>query len=315
MSLFLEIGTSQGNVETRDATADPPATTATRAGRAQQRRVPVDVKRARKLITFLLMSLNLNLPPYWKASMIFQVRLKKDLGQHILVSGGVLRRLVEFLEVSEGDTVVEIGGGTGNLTRELLKTPLGRLITLEIDPRMVEDLKKIEDKRLKVLQADATSFDLCSLGENLKVIGNLPYNVASLILENTVRCRSCVPIALYTVQKEVGLKVAGKTDPGWLTVFVKTFFEVEYLMSLPPKFFFPRPRVESGVIRLRRKDQQPDLDLTSFKRFLTRLFSSRKKKLKNVFPQDALREVSIDPDLRLHQLSPGEILRLYNVLG
>lgn len=67
-SLFLERGTSQGKVETREATAEPPATAATIAGRAQQRSVPVDVKRARKLISFLLMSFNLNLPVCWKAS-------------------------------------------------------------------------------------------------------------------------------------------------------------------------------------------------------------------------------------------------------
>ncbi|MDQ7038471.1 MAG: 16S rRNA (adenine(1518)-N(6)/adenine(1519)-N(6))-dimethyltransferase RsmA [Aquificota bacterium] len=241
-------------------------------------------------------------------------RLKKELGQHILVSGGVLRRLVEFLEVSEGDTVVEVGGGTGNLTRELLRTRLGRLVTLEVDGDMVKELRKIEDNRLTVLEADATAFDLCSLGENVKVIGNLPYNVASLILENTVRCRSCVPLAIFTFQKEVALKLTGKTEPGWLTLFVHTFYRVEYMMSIPPKFFFPKPRVESGVVRLRRREDAGVGDLISYKRFLTRVFSGKKKKIKNLIPQDIVNRAGIDPDLRPHQLSLEEILRLYNVL-
>ncbi len=241
-------------------------------------------------------------------------RLKKDLGQHILLSKGVLKKLVEFLEVSGDDRVVEIGGGTGNLTREILKTDVREVFTIEIDPSMVEELKKIEDRRLKVIEADATTFDLCSLGQDLKLIGNLPYNVASLIVENTVRYRRCVSLALFMVQKEVALRITGKSEPGWITLFVNTFYRTEYVMSLPPKFFFPRPRVESGVVRLVRREGYPDIETDRFKTFLTKFFSRRKRKLKNLFPEDSLKEAGLDPDLRPHQLSYDEILKLYNVL-
>ncbi len=284
------------------------------AGRAQQTKVPVDVKRARKLISFLLMSFNLNLPPDWKASIFLEVRLRKDLGQHILLSKGVLSRIAEFLCISEGDKVLEIGGGTGNLTRVLLERPLEKIYVLEIDPVMVETLKRIEDERITVIQADATRFDLCSLGDNLKVTGNLPYNVASLIIENLVRYRSCIPLAVLMVQKEVGLKIVGKSQPGWITLFVNTFYDTEYLMSVPSRFFLPRPKVVSGVIRLRRKDKAPDLNLDRFKRFLTRLFSSKKKKIGNLFPKKALLEAGLDPNMRSHQLTQDQVLRLYNVL-
>jgi 16S rRNA (adenine1518-N6/adenine1519-N6)-dimethyltransferase len=247
-------------------------------------------------------------------SIVYRLRrLRKDLGQHLLVSPGVLRRLVEFLDLSGEDTVVEIGGGSGNLTREILKGGPKKVFTLEIDPHMAEVLRSIKDPRLTVIEADATLFDLCSLGENLKVIGNLPYNVASLIVENTVRCRSCVPLALFMVQKEVALRITGKGEPGWITLFVNTFYRTEYMMSLPPKFFLPRPKVESGVVRFLRREDAPDLDPDRFKRFLTFLFSGRKKKLKNLLPEGVVRSASLDPNLRPHQLSREEILKLYNV--
>ncbi len=242
------------------------------------------------------------------------MRLKKDLGQHLLLSRGVLEKIADFLEVSEKDTLVEIGGGTGNLTRVLLGRNPKKIYVLEIDPAMVKKLKEIDDPKLEVLREDATTFDLCSFGCEVKVTGNLPYNIASLVIERVVLFRSCVPLAVFTVQKEVGLKLAGKSEMGWLTVFLNTFYETEYLMSIPPRFFFPRPKVVSGVVRLRRRGKLPEIDTLRFKGFLTRLFSSKKRKLKNIFPEESLKSAGIEPSTRPHKLTQEEILRLYNVL-
>ena len=241
------------------------------------------------------------------------MRLKKSYGQHLLKSEGVLREIAKSLEISKGDTVVEIGGGTGNLTRILLREPLKRLYVLEIDRDMVSELMKIEDSRVEIIEADASRFEFCSLGEDLKLVGNLPYNVGSLIMENVVFHHRCIPVGVFMLQKEVALKLYGKGDTGWLTVFLKTFYEVEYLMSVPPRFFVPPPKVDSGIIRIVRKKELPHIDLKKFKSFLTTLFSMRRKKLKKKLNEKLLLSAGVDPNLRVEQLSLGDFIRLYNV--
>ncbi len=241
------------------------------------------------------------------------MRLKKHLGQHLLVAKGVLERIVEFLDLKEEDLVVEIGPGTGNLTREILKKNFKELHLLEIDPQMVEVLQKnLRDIRVFIHNEDAVSFDLCSLGESLKVVGNLPYNVASLILEKTVLQHACIPMAVYMLQKEVAEKI--QKGPSWLSTFVRTFYKVEYLMSLPARFFIPPPKVQSGLIRLIRREDLPEIRLLDYKGFLTRLYSMRRKAIKNKLPEDVLLSVGIDPMCRVESLEPEKVFMIYNML-
>ncbi len=241
------------------------------------------------------------------------MKLKKHLGQHLLVAKGVLERIVEFLTLKEEDVVVEIGPGTGNLTREILKKSFKELHLLEIDVQMVEILQRgIQEERVFIHKEDVTKFNLCSLGKNLKVVGNLPYNVASLILENTVFHHFCIPMAVYMLQKEVAEKI--QKGPSWLSTFVRTFYRVEYLMSLPARFFVPQPKVQSGLIRLSRKENPPELDLEDYKSFLVGIYSMRRKALKNKVSETILHKAGIDPMCRVEALEPDRVLMLYNML-
>ncbi len=239
--------------------------------------------------------------------------LKKSYGQHLLVSKGVLEKIADSLDIHEKDVAVEIGGGTGNLTKALLEHPLGKLYVLELDPEMVESLRTIEDSRLEVIRTDAGKFDLCSLGESLKVAGNLPYNVGSLIVENVVFHHRCIHLAVLMLQKEVALKLSGKGSSSWLSVFLNTFYDTKYLMSVPPRFFVPPPKVDSGVIRCVRKEAPPELDMKRYKGFLTKLFADRRKMLKKKIPERVLLKSGIDPRARVEELSVEDFLRLYNV--
>lgn len=239
------------------------------------------------------------------------MRLKKHLGQHLLVARDVLARIVSFLDIKDNDILVEIGPGTGNLTREVLKHSFRELHLIEVDQHMVILLEgKIKDNRVFLHFKDATDFDFCTLGENLKVFGNLPYNVGSLILLNTVYHHRCVPFALYMLQKEVAEKLV--QGPSWLSTFVRSYYDLEYLMSLPARFFRPPPRVQSGLVRLRLKDNLPDLDLNDFRLFLTALYSMKRKALKNKLPAEILKEAGIDPMARVESLDPNSVLLLYN---
>jgi len=243
------------------------------------------------------------------------VRLKKALGQHLLVSEGVLKKIAESVDIKEGDIVVEVGGGTGNLTKVLLDYPLSKLYVIELDKDMVERLKEIKDSRLEIIQEDASGYDFCVLGKELKLVGNLPYNVASLIIENTVHRRKCIPLAVYMVQKEVAEKLEGKKETNWLSVFLRTFYEVEYLMTVPPRFFVPPPRVYSSVIKLKRKKQTPPYDTYHYKKFLTRVFQNRRKVLRKKLGTDLLKKAGIREEARVEELKLEDFLRLYELFS
>lgn len=237
--------------------------------------------------------------------------LKKRFAQHLLIGSGILQKLVDFIEIKPGETLVEIGPGTGNLTKKLLNTPFKKLFLIEIDPEMIEYLKNsIKDSRVVFIHADATNFDFSSLGEeNIKLVGNLPYNVASLIIENTVKHKKYIPYAFYMVQKEVAERIIG--EKSWLSIFVKTFYEVKYLMSIPPRFFIPPPKVISAYIKLKRKDIQQDFNLEEYKNFLTKLFSQRRKMLKHKINPALLEKVGILGEKRVEELELKDFVSLY----
>ncbi|NPA39301.1 MAG: ribosomal RNA small subunit methyltransferase A [Thermodesulfobacteria bacterium] len=238
-------------------------------------------------------------------------RLKKHFGQHLLVAKGVIKKLVEFMEIKENDVVVEIGPGTGNLTEELFNTPLKRLYLIEIDEDMIRILKsRFNDRRLQIIHQDAGNFDFSKLGEtSLKVVGNLPYNVASRILENVVNFNNLISSAFFMLQKEVAIRI--EKEASWLSFFVRTFYEVKYLMSLPPKFFVPPPKVESGFIGLYRREENLKIDPKRLKELLKKVFSQRRKMLKHKVSEEVLLKAGISPTARAEELKVSDIIKLY----
>lgn len=239
------------------------------------------------------------------------IKLKKRFGQHLLISPGVLKKIAEFAELEEEDTVVEIGPGTGLLTRELLKYPIKNLFLIELDSEMVAYLKNnLKDERIVLIQADATSFNYAELNEReLKILGNLPYNVASLIVENIVFYHTLIPFSLFLVQKEVAEKwLSGKS---WLSLFIQTFYDLEYLMTVPPRFFKPPPKVDSALIRFKKSIKKEITDLKNYKKFLTLLYQHKRKMLRKKFPEKLLKEVNLSGTLRSEDLTLKEVFHLY----
>ena len=233
------------------------------------------------------------------------------MGQHLLISPGVLEKIAEFAEPKEDDIVVEIGPGTGLLTRVILKYPIKKLFLLELDPEMINYLKNnLKDERIVLIHADATVFNYNEVGEReLKVVGNLPYNVASLIVENMVFHHSLIPFSLFLVQKEVAEKwLSGKS---WLSLFIQTFYDLEYLMTVPPRFFKPRPKVDSALIRFRRNIKHKISSLSKYKEFLTLLYQHKRKMLRKKFSEEILQSVSISGAKRAEDLTLKEVFLLY----
>ena len=241
------------------------------------------------------------------------VKPKKSFGQHFLKSKGVVEKIVSALEVEPQSVVVEIGPGTGVLTEKLLKRNPQKLIAIEVDRELIPLLKEKfgEYPNFELVNADATEVRFCDWGKNLKLVGNLPYNVASLIVLNTVFAKDCVERAVYMVQKEVAERLTLKGKPSWLGVFVNTFFDTQYITSVPPRFFYPPPKVVSAVVRFTPKRETPSYDLEDYKSFLEKLFFQPKRVLRKKLPTEVLKKAGISPDARVHQLSLDEIKRLY----
>jgi len=238
-------------------------------------------------------------------------KLKKRWGQHLLIASGIIKKLTEFIKINPGETIVEIGPGTGNLTKELLKTDLGKLYLIEIDPEMIEILKrKIKDERVIIIYADATKFDFSSLEESRRrhtrcadVTGVQTCALPILFYKDYIS------FAFYMIQKEVAERlIDGKS---WLSIFVQTFYELEYLMSIPPKYFIPQPKVVSAFIRFKRKDYYEITNLKEYKQFLIRLFSQKRKMLKHKIDKIYLENLNISEKKRVEELKLKDFLSLY----
>jgi len=208
---------------------------------------------------------------------------KKRLGQHFLHDPGILRRIAEALEIQPEDAVLEIGPGPGGLTAELLARTT-RLVAIEKDRDLIPALRA-RFPALVLAEGDALDLDWRSLvgGGPLRIIGNIPYNITSPLLEKALLPPRPVCI-VYLVQKEVALRVAappGGSDYGALSVGVQSVARVERLFSVPAGAFRPPPKVDSAVLRFTPLVQPliPDEAVLPFRRFVVGLFGFRRKQL------------------------------------
>lgn len=248
-------------------------------------------------------------------------RTKKQFGQHLLVSKDVISRIVDVLEVNQDDIIIEIGVGTGNLTEEILKRNPKILYGIEIDETAYPIIEeKFSGKEsFNLIKADFFDVELKKLIDNfdVKFTGNLPYNVASNIIIDTVFYLKNIRLCVFMVQKEVAEKLVAvpkSKNYTFLSVFTQTFYHVEYIMSVPARFFKPPPKVTSAVVKLTPKRPAPDVDITEYKKFVSELFQNRRKMLRSKLNSDLLIKTGIKPESRVEQLSVEDIIKLYGVL-
>jgi len=184
-------------------------------------------------------------------------RPRKRFGQHFLHDPGIIQRIVDTIDASEGERVVEIGPGLGAITQRLLRRT-GSLDAVELDrdliPRLTATCAGLGE--LRIHQADALEFDFCTLAaapEKLRIVGNLPYNVSTPLLFRLVEQRHCIQDMHFMLQKEVVERIAaspGSKRYGRLTIMLAIYFEAEPLFHIGPGAFNPPPRVDSAFLRL-----------------------------------------------------------------
>src|SRR6266576_1954155 len=189
------------------------------------------------------------------------VRPAKKLGQNFLHDQNLARWIVEQAQISRDDFVLEIGPGLGALTSEILKRG-ARLLALEKDARLANFLReKFRDPRFELHHGDALDFDRRMLfaERNVKLIGNLPYYIASQLLCRFVDFPNCISLALFMLQNEMARRLSakpGSADYGALTLRLQLHHYDEYLRKIPRTVFIPRPEVASAIVRFTPRDEK-----------------------------------------------------------
>ncbi len=215
------------------------------------------------------------------------VRAKKHLGQHFLKDDSVSQRIEQAITLHHGyDQVIEIGPGTGALTKFLLASDRYEVQCVEVDTESIHYLNA-HYPGLKVHKLDFLKADLNQLvGEkSFGVVGNFPYNISSQILFKVVDHKDQVPEVVGMFQKEVAERVAekpGSKKYGVISVLLQAYYDIEYLFTVHEHVFDPPPKVKSGVIRLKRNAvSKLSCDEKLFKRVVKQAFNQRRKTLRN----------------------------------
>jgi 16S rRNA (adenine1518-N6/adenine1519-N6)-dimethyltransferase len=255
-------------------------------------------------------------------------RPRKRFGQNFLHDRAIIARIQTAIAARPGDTVVEIGPGEGAITRGLLQA-VGRLDVIELDRDLIGPLGDRLGPlgELRIHQADALRFDLCTLAPpdgRLRLIGNLPYNISTPLLFRFIEQLDCLQDLHLMLQKEVVERIVadpGSKTYGRLSVMVQTNCTAELLFLIPASAFRPMPKVESAFLRLRprRPFSDPIADSALHARIVAAAFSQRRKTLRNslsgLVEADLLRALGIDPGLRAEDLDVASFARLANALG
>ena len=259
------------------------------------------------------------------------VKPKKGLGQHFLKDDKIAERIVLSLDIPEREEgsknrvkVLEIGPGTGVLTKFLKEDSRIALSLVEIDSESVEYLKAtMPTIGNAIIEADFLRLDLSELfPDSFYIIGNFPYNISSQIFFKVLNYKEIVPQIVCMIQREVAERLAsasGKKSYGILSVLLQAWYDIEYLFTVDEGSFIPAPKVKSAVIRLKRNGRQSlECDEILFKSVVKTTFNQRRKTIRNSLkPLLAGRILSAHPllDMRPEQLSVEQFVELTQIVA
>lgn len=211
--------------------------------------------------------------------------IKKSLGQHFLKDGVVIQKIVDSLKEDPFTNLLEVGPGGGALTKHLVEIPDINFKAVELDDDKTAYLKQVYPYlKDRIISESFLDMEI-PFAEPFTVIGNFPYNISTQILFKVLDWKDQVPVVIGMFQKEVAERAASKEGSkvyGVLSVLIQAFYEVEYLFDVSNEAFNPPPKVQSGVIRLKRKQSTlPVKSDRAFKVLVKTAFNQRRKTLRN----------------------------------
>ncbi len=273
------------------------------------------------IISRFLNSSKYQLPKYYPLT---YVRPKKFLGQHFLKDQNIALKIVEAINLASGrNRIIEIGPGTGVLTKFLAANKSVDLRLVEIDRESVSFLKNYyPELRDQIVEGDFLKLGTKDLFiEDFIIVGNFPYNISSQIFFKVLELRNQVTQVVCMLQKEVAERIAekeGSKTYGILSVLLQAYYDIEFLFKVPPGVFHPPPKVMSAVIRLtRNKTQQLACDEDLFKKVVKQSFQNRRKTLRNALKPLTLRaSIYALPlmDKRAEQLTVDQFITLTKLI-
>jgi len=255
-------------------------------------------------------------------------RARKRFGQNFLKDMSVVQQIINVINPTNKDHVVEIGPGMGVLTQNLLPE-VAYLDAVELDRDLVAKLKKtsLPLGNFSIHSADALTFDFCSLCRNnqpIRLVGNLPYNISTPLLFRLFSQLSCIADMHFMLQKEVVDRLVaepGSRTYGKLSVVVQYHCQVDKLLDVSPEAFTPQPKVDSAVVRL-IPYKSPPVSINSYEdleEIVTASFAQKRKtlhnNLKSLLTDEQILSVNVDPSRRAETLSLEEFAALSKLLS
>ena len=238
---------------------------------------------------------------------------RKRFGQNFLVDNQIVNRIIATISPKKSDNIVEIGPGMGALTFPLLKH-LDHLNVIEIDRDLISLLKSKNLEKLTIYEADALKFDYGQISNNLRIVGNLPYNISSALLFRLLSEKNQIIDMTFMLQKEVVDRIVAKHGSktyGRLSVMMQAFFEVESVFMVPKESFEPQPKIESAILYLKTRSKPLTQNTKLLEKIVKISFSQRRKTLKNclksVLSQD---QTEIDLSRRAEMLTIENFITL-----
>jgi len=251
---------------------------------------------------------------------------KRRFGQNFLQDANIIRKILEALEIEPDDKVIEIGPGHGALSKKIAEYSPALYAAVEFDIDLALELR---DKcpSIQPLAADALTIQWEKLradSGNWKLIGNLPYNVASPLMWEILSRATAVSHAVFMIQKEVGQRIIaepGSRTYGALSVWLQSFAQPEYLFTVSPNVFVPRPKVHSAVLRFTPQNEKIDFEPAALSGLLKKCFQNRRKQLgkilKSCWNQHIplwLENEGLDSRVRPEDLTPKQFQALSGLI-
>jgi 16S rRNA (adenine1518-N6/adenine1519-N6)-dimethyltransferase len=243
------------------------------------------------------------------------IRAKKSLGQNFLIDKNVIDKIINTVSITDNE-ILEVGPGTGNLTREILKKNPSKMYLIEKDTFLAESLNEVVDERVKIFNDDILQFEESSLSKNkVKVFGNLPYNISTEILSNWItnlKDDYWFSDLILMFQKEVADRILAKFNTsayGRLSILANWKLNMQKICDISPESFSPRPKIQSTLIHFTPKKKFIEIkDPINLEKITRIFFSHRRKMLKKPFNQifngntELLDKFNLDLNLRPQNL-------------
>ncbi len=234
---------------------------------------------------------------------------KKSLGQHFLHDKNICNKIVELLDVEEEDAILEIGPGTGALTNILKHLPYSSFLILEKDDRFAKLHAEESNEKTQVIHIDALKFDWSSLNERIKIISNLPYNVASPLMWDIVSQTKFLERAVFMIQNEVADRCVAQVNTkhyGVLSIWLQAYCKVEKSFVVSPRAFNPPPKVDSAVIRLFPHDQSKyPKNPKIFAELIKIVFQQRRKQINGILKKSRFAVHTLEM-LEMHNIEASQ---------